>query len=94
MRKSNGCFTRWFDEESGYSLHSGHIPSRKLVYSCCGRTPEKSLLKAAAQDNEGKTLYCCPVCKRWFFREKNGYYPAGSLLQYRVEEEEETDASY
>jgi len=98
MGKNKDSFSMWFDAESGYSLHRGHIPTRKLVYSCCGREPEKTALEAAVQNSintgENKSLYCCPVCKRWFFMEKSGYYPAGSLLQYQITEVGETDASH
>ena len=90
-------FSRWFDLESGYSLHNQHIPSQRLVQYCCGREPEQSILDAVVQDKINlkvqKKLYTCPVCKKWFFREEGGYYPAGSLLQYRITESGKTNAS-
>ncbi|MCI9457197.1 MAG: hypothetical protein HFE44_09545 [Oscillospiraceae bacterium] len=89
MKHKDG-FLNWFDGQSGYSLHSGRVPDRRICKKCCGREPENACIEAVIENRatpERRQLYRCPVCQRWYFREGGrggGYVPAGSLLQYRL----------
>lgn len=76
-------FSKWFDANSGYSLHQ---LKAKPLCGCCKDhlvTLEKQIYLPAHE--QPLPLAQCAVCKRYYACCPQGFYYIDHLLKYRVE---------
>lgn len=76
-------FSKWFELNSGYTLHRLRLRPLK---GCCKNhlcELEKQIYLPAVK--EPLPLFQCGVCKRYYARTDRGFYHIDHLLRYRVE---------